>query len=82
MKKIRIKKQYIKDFEKAIKAWKAQRGDDKELIACYKNDRADLRKIVSFIKKRQFKEADEAIYELDTVVRDQVPEEIYDLIVN
>lgn len=84
MKKIRITKQHIKDFNKAIRAWKDNGSfkNDKGMLACYKKDRADMRKIVTMLKKGQFSEAGEAMWGLDTIVRDQIPNSVYDLVVN
>ena len=78
----RITKKQIEKFEKVIRVWKAEGAmkRDKQMVLCYKNDRKDLRNIVSLIKRGEYEEAGNVAYWLDTVVRDLIPEEIYDVI--
>ena len=77
-----ITKEQIEKFEIAIKNWKAI-GDhkkDKEMVALYKKDRKDLRRVVSLIKRGKFKQAGNMAWDLDSVVRDVIPIRVYNFI--
>jgi len=75
-------KTMIAEFEKAIKGWKADAGDDNEMKQVYAYDRIDLRKILSLIKAGDIKGAWDKAYDLDTVVRDVIPAIVYYYIKN
>ena len=80
---MKITKTLLNKFEKAIKAWDCSvqaKKNDPEFAKMYMKDRRDLRKALNLLKKSKIKEAAEKIYWLDTIVRDQVPQEIYDLL--
>ena len=76
-------KKQLNDFEKAIKAWVCPDSltSDKSIVEFYKKDRADLRIALNYLKKGKTEEAIGKIYWLDTVVRDQVPQKIYDALI-
>lgn len=74
-----ITKKMISDFEKSIKAWKPTK-ETMDISHVYHNDRVDLREVLKAIKDGDYKTASEKAYHLDTVVRDQIPTEIYDRI--
>lgn len=84
MKNIVITKEQIKNFQEVIKRWEATgyMKQDKEMVECYRKDRADLREVVSLLKRGKFEEAGSKICFLDTVVRDVVPDDIYRAVVN
>lgn len=52
-----------------------------ELVAGYAEDVADLRAILRLIEDGELDEAAEAIYCLDTLIRDQIPIRLYNSIV-
>ena len=59
----------------------AGRDGDVELAAGYAEDVADLRAILRLIETGALHEATEAIDCLDTLVRDQLPQRLYDAVV-
>ena len=77
-----ITKEQIEKFEVTIRKWKAEGDDkrDKEMVACYKKDRKDLRKVVSLIKQGKFKQAGDVAWNLDSVVRDVISIRVYNFI--
>lgn len=79
-----ITQKHIAEFEKRIRAWKAEGElkNDKEMIKCYKDDRQGLRDVLSLIKKGKYKRAGWLIYRLDSIVRDQVPSPIYNFVMD
>jgi hypothetical protein len=52
--------------------------DKKEYAHYYVEDRKAMRKILPFIRKRQFAEAFEKMQRLDTVLRERIPDEVWD----
>ena len=52
-----------------------------ELAAGYAEDVADLRAILLLIESGELDEAAEAIYCLDTLIRDQIPIRLYESVV-
>jgi len=80
--KTMIAESMIAEFEKAIKGWKACADDDNEMKRVYISDRKDLRKVLSLIKVGKIEEASIKAYWLDTVVRDVIPNDVYNYIMD
>ena len=82
----RIARRDLEQFRRSIKAWERQgqeagRDGDVELAAGYAEDVADLRAILRLIETGALDEAAEAIERLDTLIRDQIPQRVYDAVV-
>ena len=82
----RIRRRELEQFRKSIESWERQgqeagRDGDVELAAGYAEDVADLRAILRLIETGALHEAAEAIDCLDTLVRDQIPQRLYDAVV-
>ena len=76
-----ITKRDLGQFEKNIKAWKAHNFlYDREFVKQYVKDRKDLRMIVSLIKKGNLVMAGRKAWLLDTIVREQIPNKIFNII--
>ena len=73
----------LDQFRQSIESWErhgreAGRDGDVELAAGYAEDVADLRAILRLIETGALDEAAEAIDCLDTLVRDQLPQYLYE----
>ena len=84
-KTMKTKATMIKEFQANIKDW-VWNGDKKaveydETVEVHTKDQKDLRKILSLFKAGNQKEAGELAYNLDTVVRDVIPTDLYDIVV-
>lgn len=70
------------EFDKSIRAWSGKDffppGDS--IQKAYAADRKELRKIYHLFKIGKYKEADEKVSHLDTIVRDQIPVDVYDFL--
>lgn len=75
----KITKKDMASFQKSIRAWK-NNFKDKEMVACYKKDRKDLRKVLSLIKKGKYSQAGKLAWDVDTIVREQIPQKVYNII--
>ena len=81
-----IRRRELEQFRQSIESWERQgkeagRDGDVELAAGYAEDVADLRAILRLIETGALDEAAEAIDCLDTLVRDQLPQRLYDAVV-
>ena len=81
-----IRRRELEQFRQSIESWErhgreAGRDGDVELAAGYAEDVADLRAILGLIETGALDEAAEAIDCLDTLVRDQLPQRLYDAVV-
>ena len=81
-----IRRRELEQFRQSIESWERQgqeagRDGDAELAAGYAEDVADLRAILRLIETGALDEAAEAIDRLDTLIRDQIPDRLYDLVV-
>ena len=74
-----MQKDMISRLDKAINSW-THSENTKDISKVYANDRNDLRHIRSLFRQGKIKECQKAIYHLDTIVRDQIPCDMYDLI--
>jgi hypothetical protein len=52
---------------------------DTEMVECYKADRADWEYILEQLINKEFKKAAERYSNLDTIVREQIPDRLYEL---
>lgn len=78
MKKITPKQ--IRRFNDAIRNWFCPDSEDSSLVRAYIKDRLDLLGVLDLIKMGNFRQAGESARDLDTIVRDQIPRDIYDII--
>lgn len=78
MKKITPKQ--IRRFNDAIRNWFCPDSEDSSLVRAYIKDRLDLLGVLDLIKMGNFRQAGESASDLDTIVRDQIPRDIYDII--
>ena len=81
-----IRRRELEQFRQSIESWErhrreAGRDGDAELAAAYGEDAADLRAILRLIETGSLHEAAEAIDCLDTLVRDQLPQRLYEAVV-
>ena len=81
-----IRRRDLERFRQSIESWgrqgqEAGRDGDAELAAGYAEDVADLRAILRLIETGTLHEATEAIDCLDTLVRDQIPTQLYGAVV-
>ncbi len=81
-----IRRRDLEQFRQSIESWERQgqeagRDRDVELAARYAGDAADLRAILRLIEAGALHEAGEAIDCLDTLVRDQIPQYLYEKVV-
>ena len=82
----RIARSDLEQFRQSIESWERQgqeagRDGDVELAAGYAEDVADLHAILRLIESGALHEVTEAINGLDTLIRDQVPQRLYDPVV-
>ena len=80
----KLTKIQLAKFEKAIKAWVCPDSltSDESMVNCYAKDRRDLTVVLNNLKKGNFKKAHDKLYWLDTIVRDQVPNDVYDYVID
>ena len=83
---LQIRRRELEQFRQSIESWERQgkeagRDGDAELAAGYAEDVADLRAILRLIETGALHEAAEAIDCLDTLVRDQIPQRLYEAVV-
>ncbi len=81
-----IRSRDLEQFRQSVESWERQgqeagRDGDVELAAEYAEDVADLRAILRLIETGALHEAAEAIDCLNTLVRDQLPQHLYDAVV-
>jgi hypothetical protein len=67
-------------LERTIDQWRAEPGDKVDLRKCYAKDRKDLRHVLSLYKKGQWAKAGEFSSHLDTMVREMIPDPIWEAI--
>ncbi len=71
------------DFRTAVSSGKdngkqSREEGDIELAITYEQDALDLERVMFLVESRRYGEACDAMHDLDTAVRDQVPTRIYD----
>lgn len=67
-------------MEKIIDGWRASPGDDANMRKCYTQDRKDLRRVLTLYKRGSWRQAGEFASHLDTMVREMVPDSIWQAI--
>ena len=82
----RIVRNDLELFRQNIEAWErhgreAGRNGNVELAAGYAKDVADLRAILRLIETGALHEAAEVVDCLDTLVRDQIPQRLYEAMI-
>jgi hypothetical protein len=75
---MKLIKQMMKEFKKKIAEWKADPEDLKYMITVYAEDRKNLTRVYNLLEKGKVKQAAKEAWSLDTIVRDQIPEDVYD----
>ncbi len=73
----------IDDFRRSIDHWRAEgldakRDGDEELTDTYRQDVKELEHILGLVIASDYEAARDAIYDLDTLVRDQIPTTLYE----
>ena len=66
----------VDSFEKAIDAWKDDTADA-HMKKAYAADRKGLKNVLNLFKKGKLKEAYQVAWDLDTIVRDQIPDKVW-----
>lgn len=61
-------------FKRSINKWS---GGNSGLKHVYAQDRKDLREVYNLLRQKEFDKAKEKAYWLDTIVRDQIPQDVY-----
>lgn len=69
-------------LDRIIDSHRAQAGDSTDMRKMYTQDRKDLRRVHTLYKKGRWAEAGEFASHLDTAVRDEIPQSIWDSIMN
>ena len=69
----------MEEFKKRIENWKSDE-DDKEMAKVYEADRKDLMKVYKLLQQGKIEDAEKVVYDLDTIVREKIPNAIYNLI--
>jgi ribosomal protein L32E len=54
--------------------------DEEDMLRMYREDLKDLKKIRTLIKNRKFKEAWKKARGLDTAVREEIPDNVYEFL--
>lgn len=69
-------------FKEAIKGWRVPESEklDKKFAACYVSDRKDLNRVLKLILNGDLKGARIKARSLDTIVREQIPSKIWDIL--
>lgn len=70
----------LEEFEKAIRDWKNTDKRYTTLNKVYASDRKDLRAVLKALKEGNMKKAKDLTWHLDTIVRDVIPNDIYEAI--
>ncbi len=81
-----VRRRELEQFRRSIESWERHeretgRDGDVELPAGYAEDVADLHAILRLIETGALHDAAEAVDCLDTLVRDQVPQPLYEAVV-
>jgi hypothetical protein len=74
---MKITKKMLDEFKASIDGWGDFRSDDKELIKCYADDRKQLMRVYKLLKAGKVRQALKVANDLDTIVRDQITDDIY-----
>ena len=82
----KISRRNLDQLRNSIEAWEimgeaASQNGETEMAEMHAEDVVDLRKILRLIEIGALDQAVEAIYDLDTMASDQIPDAIYNTIV-
>jgi hypothetical protein len=75
---MRITKKMLQEFEAVIEEWSQNPPVDKDLVSVYAADRKQMRAVIKLIQAGKVKLAAKRAMELDTILREQIPEALYD----
>ena len=75
-------KEMLERFKTNIRAWTWNNKKEKDMVRLCKRDRADMYKIMTLLRNKKYAEAGKAMYYLDSIVRDAIPLNLYDLMVD
>ena len=81
----RINKEMLENFDKMIKEWKwneGDYGDPKFMKKVYAADRRCLNTVYRCIVNGKYAAAGKYASNLDTIIREQIPNDIYDIIMD
>jgi len=68
----------LEAFDKRIKAWQPERGSDAATKKFYATDRKDMRAVLSACRKGDWIRAGDLAGHLDTILRDEIPQLLWD----
>jgi iron-sulfur cluster repair protein YtfE (RIC family) len=71
---------YVLAFQKSINDHEWHHDDDKEMIKMYKNDKADLQRVLDAYKSGDWKRAYRTAENMDTAARDHIHSGIFNQI--
>lgn len=77
---MKITSDMLKKFKDNIKAWK-ENEYTRDIKKVYAQDRKDLTVIYNLIKKGDMEIAGKMAWNLDTIVREQIPSSVYNAII-
>lgn len=78
---MRTHTQMVANFKKAIDAWECDDAEP-DMKKMYTKDRKDLRKVLTQFKNKKYVKAFNMACDLDTLVRDQIPDDVYELMLD
>jgi len=78
--KKKITKPMLKRFEKAINEWTWEDNKNSKMQKVYKKDREDLQAVYDLIVDGDNETAGRVASYLDTIVRDQIPNDVWGLL--
>lgn len=74
-----LTKNMLDNFKRNIDNW-VNPSPDKTMDKVYATDRKQLLSVYNYCLKSEYKRAANLAYKLDTVVRDQIPNDVYDFL--
>jgi hypothetical protein len=83
--KKKITKEMLDNFDNVIREWKWNKGDygdPKSMKKVYASDRKNLNSFYTLIEKGDYCKAGRYASNLDTIIRDIIPDDIYDIIMD
>ena len=75
------RREIAREIRKAAREWGTSWDDtgDTEMIECHREDARDLMRVAKLVEVGRFQKARDAC-EMDTIVREQLPSEFFDLL--
>ena len=68
----------LEAFDKRIKAWQPEKGDNASMRKMFTEDRKDMRAVLSACRKGDWGRASYLAGHLDTIVRDEIPDYLWE----